>query len=134
MHKNTAPMTVVWVGLLLLGLAVGMAQSVDSLTITEKDSGRAFTVKAGQKVVLDLRHPGSGGYDFLTPEHDQGILKLVGQRRIPRSDSRRLGDFGRMVYEFEVLKEGRTDLLVPIKRPWENQSKEYLRVKIKVVR
>lgn len=120
--------------LALLWWAGASAQAAGPLTITEKDTGRAFTVKVGQKLVVDLRNPGSGGYDVLAPEYDARILKLLGQRRQPRTDPRRMGDFGRVVFEFEVLKTGQTDLVVPIKRPWEKQSEVYLKVKISVVR
>jgi predicted secreted protein len=43
-----------------------------------------------------------------------------------------MGDFGRMVYEFQALKEGQTALVIPIKRPWEKESQTYLKVTISV--
>jgi predicted secreted protein len=114
-----------------LGLLAVQAAAAD-LVITNKDNGQAFTVKVGQKIIVNLRHPGSGGYNFLTPEFDKSILKMVGERSLPRSEPRRLGDFGRMVYEFQTLKEGQTSLLIPIKRPWEKESQTFLGVTISV--
>jgi predicted secreted protein len=112
-------------------MSAGLAWS-EPLVLNEKDNGHAFTVTVGQKITVNLRDPGSGGYNFLTPEHDQGILKMVGEHRIPRSDPGRMGDFGRMVYEFQALKEGQTALVIPIKRPWEKDSQAYLKVNILV--
>ena len=102
------------------------------LVITNKDNGRAFTVNVGQKIMVNLRDPGDGGYNFLAPEYDQGILKMVGERHLPRAEPPRMGDFGRKVYEFQAMNAGKTTLVIPIKRPWEKQSETYLKVTISV--
>lgn len=117
--------------LTVLGLGAGGAVA-ENLVITDKNNGQAFTVQVGQKITVNLRHPGSGGYNFLKPEYDHTILKLVGESVIPRSKPRRMGDFGRMVYEFQGLKEGKTALVIPIKRPWEKESQAFLNVTILV--
>jgi len=129
--KDRRAIVLAGLALALLWLAGGPVQAAGPLTITEKDTGRTFTVTVGQKLVVDLRNPGSGGYDVLAPEYDTQILKLLGQRRQPRKDPRWMGDFGRVVFEFEVLKAGQTDLVVPIKRSWEKQREDYLKAKIK---
>jgi predicted secreted protein len=87
----------------------------------------------GQKITVNLRHPGSGGYNFLSPEYDHSVLKMLEERRLPASDPRRLGDFGRMVFEFQAIKPGQTALVIPSKRPWEKKSQAYLKVTIKVL-
>jgi predicted secreted protein len=101
------------------------------LVITNQDNGQAFSVAVGQKITVNLRHPGGGGYDFLAPEYNKGVLKMLGEHRLPRAEPRRMGDFGRMVYEFQARNVGQTPLVVPIKRPWE-KSETYLRVMITV--
>jgi predicted secreted protein len=103
-----------------------------NLIITNKENGRNFKVKVGQKLTVNLRDPGGGGYNFLTPEYDQSILKMVGERHLPRTEPPRMGDFGRKVYEFQAVKDGQTNLVIPIKRPWEKQSETYLKVTISV--
>jgi predicted secreted protein len=115
----------------LLWLPAVQAAAAD-LVITNKDNGRAFRVKVGQKIIVNLRDPGGGGYNFLIPEHDKDVLKRLGERHIPWSEPRRLGDFGRMVYEFQAQKEGQTVLVIPIKRSWEKESQTYLKVTISV--
>jgi predicted secreted protein len=115
----------------LISLLTVQAASCE-LVITKKENGRNFKMQVGQKLTLNLRDPGGGGYNFLTPEYDQGILKMVGDRHIPRAEPPRMGDFGRQVYEFEAIKEGQTALVVPIKRPWEKQSETFLKVTIAV--
>jgi predicted secreted protein len=115
----------------LLWLLAVQAAAAD-LVITNKDNGRSFRVNVGQKIIVNLRDPGGGGYNFLTPEHDTSVMKMLGERHIPRAESRRMGDFGRMVYEFQALKEGKTALVVPIKRPREKKPLTYLNVTILV--
>ncbi len=117
--------------LVLLWLLGAQAASAN-LAITDQDTGQTFTVPVGQKITVNLRHPGGGGYSFLTPEYDQSVLKMVGEHRLPRSEPPRMGDFGRMVFEFVALKEGHTALVIPIKRPWEKASETYLKVTILV--
>jgi predicted secreted protein len=115
---------------LLWLLAVQAAAS--DLIITNKDNGRTFRVNVGQKIILNLRDPGGGGYSFLAPEYDPAVLKMIGERHLPRAEPPRMGDFGRKVYEFQAVKEGQTTLLVPVQRPWEKQSETYLKVTISV--
>ena len=119
------------VTILALWLLAAQA-AAQPLVITDKDNGQAFTVKVGQSFTVNLRHPGSGGYSFLAPEFDRAVLKNVESHRLSAAEPRRMGDFGRMVYEFQALKAGQTPLVIPIKRPWEKESQTYFRVTILV--
>ena len=109
-----------------------LAASGPGLTVTERDNGREYTVHPGERFTLNLRDPGDGGYSFLTPVYDGAVLKMVGEHRTAPSEPRRMGDFGRMVYEFEAVKAGQTTLTVPIKRPWEKNSETFLKITILV--
>jgi|WetSurMetagenome_2_1015567.scaffolds.fasta_scaffold19957_4 predicted secreted protein len=100
--------------------------------MTDQDNGQAVTVKVGQNLTVNLRHPGDGGYNILPPQYDRAVLKLAGERRLPASEPRRMGDFGRIVYEFQALKEGQTSLVIPIQRPWEKESQTYFKITILV--
>jgi predicted secreted protein len=109
-----------------------LAASGPGLTVTERDNGREYTVHPGERFTLNLRDPGDGGYSFLTPAYDGAVLNMVGEHRTAPSEPRRMGDFGRMVYEFEAVKAGQTVLTVPIKRPWEKNSETFLKITILV--
>ncbi len=119
------------VALVLLCLPA-LAASGPGFTVTERDNGREYTVHPGERFTLNLRDPGDGGYSFLTPAYDGAVLKMVGEHRTPPGEPRRMGDFGRMVYEFEAVQAGRTTLTVPIKRPWEKNSETFLKITILV--
>ncbi len=134
MKGNLWKRALVLVALAVVGLGVSaLPAAAENVVITDKDQGKTFTVQVGQKFSVNLRNPGSGGYNFLRPEFDKTILKMLGEKSIPRSDPRRMGDFGRMVYEFQALKAGQTTLVFPIKRPWEKESETFLRVTISVL-
>ncbi len=114
---------------LVLALAPAWAAP---LIISDQDNGRTVTAAAGQQITVNLRHPGSGGYNFLSPEYDHSVLQLLEESRLPATDPRRLGDFGRMVFQFQAIKPGQTALVIPIKRPWEKESQTYLKITISV--
>jgi predicted secreted protein len=131
---RTTPRKALFLGALtsvLIGLLAVQAAACD-LVITTKENGRTFKVKVGEKLTVNLRDPGGGGYNFLAPEYDAAVLQMIGERRMPRAEPPRMGDFGRKVYEFKAMKEGQTTLVVPIKRPWEKKSETFLKVKISV--
>jgi predicted secreted protein len=106
-------------------------------TFTEKDQGRTLSLRVGEKLVLNLRNPASGGYNIVTPVYDPHILKLVSRKDIPPKPApvRKLGDFGQIIFEWEAIDAGETDLTVNISREWEvkKQPLEYLKVKIRVL-
>jgi predicted secreted protein len=105
------------------------------LTLYEKDRGGTFTLKPGEKLLLYLRNPQSGGYDLKDVTFDQAILKLVSHQKLPPKPSPTplMGDFGQFFYEWEALRAGVTDILITISRPWEKKApEEYWRVTVKV--
>lgn len=107
-------------------------------TLTEKDTGTSLTLKVGDRLVLDLRNPASGGYTNVSPLFDVKILKLVLTREIPPQPgpTPRLGDFGRIRLEFEAVGEGETEVVVQISRKWEKDKKplEYTKNRVTVTR
>jgi len=93
--------------------------------LTEKDTGNSVSLKLGDRLVLDLRNPASGGYTIISPLYDIQILKLTATREVPPESgpARRLGDFGRIRLEFEAVGVGQTQIIVHISREWEKDKK-----------
>lgn len=89
-------------------LAAGLAWAAGPLTLTQKDSGKTFTVVVGQRLVVDLSL-GAGHY-VVAPEFDPFILTLAGQSM--QSTSGPQGASSRVVYEFLVRQSGRTELVI----------------------
>lgn len=104
-----------------------------ALSLTEKDSGRTVTLKVGETLLLNLRNPGSGGYQVLPPVYDGKILTLLSRRDLSPTKSRP-GDFGRMEFVWQARQEGDTEVTVNIARPWEkNKSPEqFMKIRVRV--
>jgi predicted secreted protein len=106
-------------------------------TITELDNGRTFTFRVGEVITVRIPNPATGGYNIVTPVFDPGILKLRTKQELPPEPAPlpKLGDFGAMVFEFNVIGVGETNLDIQIARDWEvnKRPEEYLKVKILVL-
>ncbi|MFW5838058.1 MAG: protease inhibitor I42 family protein [Desulfovibrionaceae bacterium] len=81
------------------------------------------SVSAGDVLVLNVRNPGSGGYQFAGAYFDPDILLLEKHQLLP-PERAMPGDFGRATYELRALKPGRTLVVIKIKRPWEDKPPE----------
>jgi predicted secreted protein len=105
------------------------------VTLQEKDRGKTITLQVGEKLLLYLRNPGSGGYNTNPPIFNAAILELVSQKKMPRDPQKPPlpGDFGQFYYEWAAKGRGETDILINIHRPWEKKApEEYWRVKVRV--
>ena len=112
------------------------AQPPPAPRITEEYRGGPVTLRVGERLLLDLRNPASGGYRTLPPEFDVRVLKLVSERQVPREERHRgrMGDFGRLHFELEAVALGETEVKVLIFRPWEKGKtpEPYLRFRVVV--
>jgi len=128
-----AVLTVLCLGALSAG-AGGAQESKPVLTVTEKDSGKTFTLKVGDVFRLDLRRPGATGYLLLEPEFDRRVLKLLRHREEPPpyAAETRVGRPIRHLYDFQVAAQGTSHLVLKIQRPWEKDqpAREILKVTI----
>jgi hypothetical protein len=80
-------------------------------------------IHVGDTLVLDVRNPGSGGYEFAGAYFDPDILRLDSHKLIPPEQAMP-GNFGRATYELVGLKPGKTLVVIKIKRPWEKKPPE----------
>ena len=124
-----------WTCLLVTALPV-QAASPATYTLTEKDSGRTVTLKVGERLLLNLRNPASGGYTTLAPTYDAKILTLLSRQDIPpeKRPTPLLGDFGRLEFIWEAKEPGETAVTVNIARPWEKDKppEQYVRIRVLV--
>jgi len=102
--------------------------------LQEKDRGRTVDLQVGQKLILYLRNPASGGYDTNPPIFHTAILELTDQKKLFRNSQKPLvGDFGQLYYEWQAKAKGQTDIIINIHRPWEKKPPEkFWRVKVRV--
>lgn len=129
-----------WASFILAGLLAALSVTAAPgasapVMLQEKDRGRTVTLKVGQKLVLNLRNPASGGYNTNPPIFDAAILRLGPQKKLPPEprETPLAGDFGQLYYEWEAVAPGATAIIINIYRPWEKKSpEEFWRVKVKV--
>ena len=130
----------IWASFILAGLLAALflaaAQAASGPVILhEKDRGRSVDLQVGQKLLLYLRNPASGGYNANPPVFDPAVLKLASQKKLPPESQKlpRAGDFGQLYYEWEAIGRGETDIIINIYRPWEKKPpEEFWRLKVRV--
>lgn len=101
--------------------------------LTERDDGRILSLKPGDIIEMNFPNPARGGYNIVNIIFDSSILELLSKREQPQEPSPipKLGDFGRIIYEFKVIGLGQSDLAIQIGRDWEvnSQARDLVRVK-----
>ena len=123
------------VGLVAVFFLTAAQAAPASVVLQEKDRGRTVTLQVGQKLLLYLRDPASGGYSTNPPIFAAAVLKLASQKKLapePRKPPR-AGDFGQLFYEWQAMAPGETEIIINIYRPWEKKApQEFWRVKVRV--
>jgi inhibitor of cysteine peptidase len=132
-HSQGLPLFLAGFLSVLLFQATPVQAGSADLTLTEKDSGRTVTLQVGEKLLLNLRNPGDGGYNVLPPVFDAAILTFLSRRDLPPSRPRP-GDFGRLAFTWQARQPGETDLTVNIARPWEKAKApaQYVKIRVRV--
>ena len=99
--------------ILLAIFLIAMAAAAHSaapgpVTLQEKDRGKTITLQVGEKLLLYLRNPGSGGYNTNPPIFNATVLELVSQKKMPRDPQKPPlpGDFGQFYYEWAAKGRG----------------------------
>ncbi len=104
-----------------------------TLSLTEADTGRTVTLKVGEKLLLNLRNPGSGGYNVLPPVYDGELLTLLSRREVPPTKTK-LGFFGRIEFVWQARQAGDTEVTINIARPWEKNTppQQFFKIRVRV--
>lgn len=104
--------------LLFNGCALSSAPSTSTLDL---DNEQRFetSMQVGEKLLLDMRNPGSGGYQFAGASFDPGVVRLD-RHWLEKPKESMPGNFGRAYYEFTAIGPGVSDIIIRIHRPWEN--------------
>jgi len=117
----------------LIFQAVSVRVAPADVTLTEMDSGRTVTMKVGERLLLNLRNPGAGGYNVLPPVFNTAILTFLSRRDLPPKQPR-TGDFGRLEFTWQARQPGETEVTVNIARPWEKTKapEQYVKIRVRV--
>jgi predicted secreted protein len=85
--------------------------------ITAEDSGTTLSLKKGDKVNLELKNYGDGGYTWEIVTLDEKILSLSEKSHSQTSGF--MGDFGSDIWVFTAEKTGSTTLELKCSRSWD---------------
>ena len=89
--------------------------------VSELDNGGRIDLRADQVLVVDREGNPSIGYLWEVVNFDIKILRAIGPVEFA-SQSDRLGAPVRMIYRFQAVGPGLTDLVLVYHRPWEEQT------------
>ena len=106
-----------------------------TVLLSKQDSGKQIDVKVGEVVEVELEAIGAAGYQWFVENLDQDILKLVSEEtKVPYPG--RLGAPVPMIWKFEVIKEGTTEIRMNHYRSWEGKehSTDHFEVRINIGR
>ena len=106
-----------------------------TVVLGKQDSGKQIDVKTGEVVQVELEAMGTAGYQWFVESLDQEILRLVSEETKVLHPGR-LGAPVLMIWKFEVIKEGTTEIKMNHYRSWEGkeQSTDHFEVSIKIGR
>jgi len=105
-----------------LSLLIGLALSW--VTTSGAAEPKPMAVTVGQEFKLTLQYHGSTGYQWvLAKPPDEKLLKLLGTPEYKRPESKLIGAPGDMVWTFQALAEGKTEIKLNYVRPWEAGEK-----------
>jgi len=106
-----------------------------TVVLGKQDSGKQIDVKTGEVVQVELEAMGTAGYQWFVESLDQETLKFVSEEtRIMQPG--RLGAPVLMVWKFEVIKEGFTEIRMDHYRSWEGKegSTDHFSVRLNIGR
>jgi len=106
-----------------------------TVVLGKKDSGKQIDVKVGEVVEVELEAMGTAGYQWFVESLDQETLKFVSEE-VRTLHPGRLGAPVLMVWKFEVIKEGFTEIGMDHYRSWEGkeQSTDHFSVTLNIGR
>lgn len=87
------------------------------MQLTDKDSGRAVEIAAGEELEIILEGNPTTGYRWEVSEADPRVLAAGPGRFIPGSAA--IGSGGKEVLSFRGSEPGHTDLKLSLQRPFE---------------
>ena len=112
----------VLVVLVLALLLAGCSRGQQNTTIlTDQDSGKSVSLKAGDMLMLRLSSNPTTGYRWALKSVDQDILSQDGKPAYLAGNGRRVGEGGTEIWRFVAEKPGEATLTMIYARSWEKK-------------
>lgn len=101
--------------------------------VTDADNEKTIEVRKGDSLTLQLPENPTTGYRWNLDQHDPSILEHVGGSTFASSGPA-IGAGGRKSFTFVARAKGNTDIVLSLRRAWENEkpARKQFHVRIKV--
>ncbi len=96
--------------------------AVQTLHLTENNSGKKVTVSKGRPITLTLSDQVDGGFRFDSVKYDSTVLRLEKHTQRSPADKNRMGAPGLDSWQFTAVKKGTTALKITASRPWAREA------------
>jgi predicted secreted protein len=108
-------------------------EKIDSQTylITEEDASELIVLEVGDKLDVSLEGNPSTGYGWEMVTAPEVVLSQVGEVDFHAS-SQLAGSPGRVTLHFKAVKQGRQELELVYRRPWEGDTPPLMTYKVDV--
>jgi len=91
---------------------------------THQDSGKEFKIRIGETFQVILPENPTTGYIWIVYKSGTPNISLVSKSfSLPREEPPVVGRGGTRVFTFKALKVGSAELVLRLRRPWEEESK-----------
>jgi inhibitor of cysteine peptidase len=105
------------------------------LVITRDDVNKEISLRVGETFQIILAENPTTGYIWVVHQADPLYLKLESEKySAPKEDSLVVGKGGEKTLTFKALKAGTVELILSLRRSWEDPSKfsDSFRVRLKI--
>ena len=102
--------------------AAGPCDDKDAITLTRLNNGQDLVISAGEWIRIELPALGNAGYTWQISENEPCLLKLVSSGTVNTAQLPVVGAPVNMIWCFQAVKEGWTELKLDYFRPWEGAA------------
>jgi inhibitor of cysteine peptidase len=117
-----------WIALALLMTDCALSspqggQTVNSITVTEKDNGGRITLTPGDILVVRLQCSPGTGYSWVVAQNDENLMARQGEPVYENpAKTPLLGGMEYVLFHFKALRSGTNTLRLAYQRPWEKDT------------
>lgn len=107
----------------LIVLTISSFALGDCLRLKEADNGKTNVITSGNEIEIVLEGNPTTGYEWNAASFSTNTLQKIGEVQYRPTEYpdriQRVGAGGRFIFKFKTIKEGKGDIKIIYRRPWE---------------